>query len=24
VFYVAVRVQRGVRDLDATYALRVG
>src|SRR5918999_1205606 len=24
VFYVAVRVQRGVRDLDASYALRVG
>jgi hypothetical protein len=24
VFYVAVQVQRGVRDLDATYALRVG
>ena len=24
VYYVAVRVQRGVRDLDAAYALRVG
>jgi len=24
VFYVAVQVQRGVSDLDATYALRVG
>jgi hypothetical protein len=24
VFYVGVRVQPGVRDLDATYALRVG
>jgi hypothetical protein len=24
VFYVAVRVRRGARDLDATYALRVG
>jgi hypothetical protein len=23
-FYVAVAVQRGVRDLDAAYALRVG
>jgi len=24
VYYVAVSVQRGIRDLDATYALRVG
>jgi hypothetical protein len=23
-YYVAVTVQRGVRDLDAAYALRVG